>query len=141
MLALLVVVVFLDQLARAKHLYWSFYEFDSLVHFLAGAAVALFFSWLYFFSGIFNPPRRNLARFLLIAFLGTMFVGFCWEIYELVFGQTMVQEADYSQDLFLDIVMDLFGVLAGCFYGYLKEEKFKMQGLKPLVPEIPTNNG
>lgn len=136
-LALFLVVFSLDSLARARHLYWSIYEFDSVVHFFAGAAVALFFSWLYFFSGYFNPQKRDLKRFFLYAVLGAMLVGVSWETYELIFEQTMVQKADYPYDVMMDFIMDFLGAAAGALYVYFKE--LKIQKLVPMKYE-PNQN-
>jgi membrane protease YdiL (CAAX protease family) len=122
---LFVLVATLDILARIYHLYWSVYEFDSVVHFFAGTCLALFFLWLYFFSGFFNPQKRNLRSFLLISILGVMFVGISWEIFELIFKQTMVQKVDYPYDLFMDLLMDFLGAVTGCLYALMKEESLK----------------
>jgi hypothetical protein len=123
---LFLVVGILHLVATIYHLYWSIYEFDSVVHFFAGAALAAFFLWFYFFSGYFNPPKRTLTKFLLISILGAMSIAIFWEIYELIFRQTMVQKADYPYDTMMDILMSLLGVLVGCFYAYIKEYNRKM---------------
>jgi hypothetical protein len=120
---MLVIVVVLDYVARAYHLYWSIYEFDSLVHFLAGATLGLFFVWLYFFSGFLKPQKRNLSKFIIVSILGALVVGVSWETYEIIFKQTMVQKADYPYDLMMDLIMDFLGALSGCFYAFLREEK------------------
>jgi hypothetical protein len=126
MLLLFAIVVVLDGLARVYHLYWSVYEFDSSVHFVAGAALALFFSWFYFFSEFFDSKKRSLKKFLLIAILGAMFVGVSWEAYEIIFKQTMVSKLDYPYDTTMDLLMDLLGAIAGCFYAYIKEYNHQM---------------
>ncbi|MEK7635166.1 MAG: hypothetical protein AAB446_01910 [Patescibacteria group bacterium] len=115
------IVAGLHLVATVNHFYWSIYEFDSMVHFLAGTALALFFSWFYFFSGFFDPQKRNLRKFLLISILGAMLVGVFWETYEIIFKQTMVSKIDYPYDLTMDLIMDFLGALAGCFYAYIKE--------------------
>jgi hypothetical protein len=120
---LLLVVGALHLVAVIHHLYWSIYEFDSVVHFLAGAALSAFFLWLYFYSGFFNPHKRTLAKFLVVSIFGTMFLGVLWEIYELVFGQTMVSKIDYPYDTMMDLIMSFLGSVAMCFYAYIKEEK------------------
>lgn len=115
----------LNYIAGLYHLYWSVYEFDSLVHFLGGATLSAFFLWLYFFSGFFNPSKRNLFKFLVVATVGSMFVAVVWEIYELFLGEAIMNKAEYPYDTTLDIIMDFLGTLAVCFYGYLKEEKLE----------------
>jgi hypothetical protein len=123
MLVLFFIVGLLHAVALTYHLYWSIYEFDSVVHFFGGTALAAFFLWLYFFSDFFNPQKRNLTKFLIISILGTMFIGLSWEIYEFIFRQTMVQKADYHYDVMMDLIMDFFGALAMCFYSYIKENE------------------
>lgn len=118
---LLMLVGVLNYFATRYHLYWSVYEFDSLVHFLGGATLSVFFLWLYFFSGFFNPAKRSLTRFLLISIVGAMFVAVCWEIYELLLGEAAMNKAAYPYDTSMDIIMDTLGMVAACFYGYLKE--------------------
>jgi len=126
MIVLFLAVLVLHIVATIYHLYWSIYEFDSLVHFLAGAALSLFFICLYFFSGFFNPQKRNLTKFFTVAVLGAMFVGFSWETYEFIWKQTMVSKADYPYDLSMDLIMDFLGAVAASFYAYIKEYNQKM---------------
>lgn len=118
---MLVVVGVLNYIATIYHLYWSIYEFDGVVHFLAGAAFSLFFLWLYFFSGFFNPQKISLAKFLLISILGTMFVAVSWEIYELTLGEALIQKSEYPYDTMMDLLMGFFGAVAACFYAYLRK--------------------
>ncbi|OHB15217.1 MAG: hypothetical protein A2431_01950 [Candidatus Zambryskibacteria bacterium RIFOXYC1_FULL_39_10] len=122
---LLTTVGVLNYIANIYHLYWSVNEFDSLVHFLGGATLSAFFLWLYFYSGFFNPTNRKLKDFLLVSVLGAMFVAVSWEIYELFLGEAVMNKAEYPFDTMLDIIMDLLGILAICFYGYLKEHNAK----------------
>ena len=121
MFILLAIVGVLNFLATTFHLYWSIYEFDSLVHFLAGAALSLFFLWLYFFSGFFNPQKRNLTKFLIISVLGAVSLSVSWEIYELIFKQTMVSKIDYPYDTMIDLLMGFLGAVVACLYASIKE--------------------
>lgn len=123
MLVFLFVALVLHIIATIYHLYWSIYEFDSVVHFFAGIGVSLFFIWFYFFSGYFNPENRSLGKFLLIAILGVMMVSVLWETYEIIFKQTMVQKTDYPYDTMMDLIMDFLGAIVGGFYAHLKEPK------------------
>lgn len=125
MFFLLLIVGILNHVATVYHLYWSVYEFDSLVHFLGGATLSAFFLWFYFFSGLFSPQKRNLTKFLLISILGAMFVAISWEIYELLLGEVLIQKSEYPYDTMIDLIMDFLGVIVMCFYGYLKEEKLE----------------
>lgn len=115
----------LNHLAVTYSLYWSLAEFDSVVHFFGGAALSMFFLWLYFFSGWFNPQNRNLKNFLLVAILGATFFAVLWEIHELLLGESVIQKSEYPFDTGLDFIMDFLGILAACFYGYMKELKIR----------------
>lgn len=122
---LLIIVGVLNYIANLYHLYWSTNEFDSVVHFFGGAALSAAFLWFYFFSGLFNPPQRKLKNFLLVSVFGAMFVAVSWEIFELFLGEAMMKKAEYPFDTMLDLIMDFLGILAVCFYGYLKEYNAK----------------
>lgn len=124
MSVLILIVGFLDFIANVNHLYWAASEFDSVVHFSAGAAVAALFLWLYFFSRIFNPSRRGLAAFLAVAVLGTVLISTLWEIYE-IFIDEIKFNPRYSFDTTLDFTMAILGAVGVSFYGYLKELKRK----------------
>lgn len=126
MLVLFLTVGVLHLAASIYHLYWSVYEFDSLVHFFGGAAISVFFAWFYFFSGFFTPTERSLTRFLMVSILGGMFVAISWESFELIFKQTTTQKMDYAYDTTMDLIMDFLGALAGCFYAYIGEYNRKM---------------
>lgn len=126
MLGLFLLVGLLHLIASIYHLYWSIYEFDSLVHFFGGMALSTFFLWFYFFSHFFNPQKRTLIKFLIVSILGAMLVSVAWEIFELIFKQTMVQKIDYAYDTRMDLTMDFLGAMVGCFYAYIKEYNEKM---------------
>jgi membrane associated rhomboid family serine protease len=118
----------LDSLAWKYHLYYQEIggEFDSFMHFLGGLTTALGVLWLYFFSGIFEPRNRKYSNFFLITVLGIIFVGFAWEIYEILAGTMSINEADYMYDTTLDVIFDVFGVISGCIYGFKLERKIKL---------------
>lgn len=121
MFFLLAIVGILNFIATVNHLYWSVYEFDSIVHFFGGATLSAFFLWLYFFSGLFNPAKRKLSNFLIVSIVGSLFVAVSWEIYEVFLGEVLVHKSEYPYDTMMDIIMDLFGTISVCFYGYIKE--------------------
>lgn len=125
MLFLLAIVGILNYIAVENSLYWSTNEFDSIVHFFGGATWGAFFLWFYFFSGFFSPKKRDLFNFLLISVISSMFIAIGWEIYELVLGEAVFSGPNYQYDTTLDIIMDTLGILAACFYGYMKEIELK----------------
>ena len=120
----LIVIGSLNYLADQFNWYWSFIPFDSFMHFLGGLWVVLFFMWFYFYSGLFAPRKRNLSQFLIVAILGLIFVAVTWEIYELILGEASFNRAGYAWDTTMDLMMDMLGGLAACFYAYLKELKY-----------------
>ena len=63
---LFMVVGVLPRVATVYHLYWSVYEFDSPVHFIAGASLSLFL-YGFFYSGFFNSQNKSLTKFFLIS--------------------------------------------------------------------------
>jgi len=126
MLILLAVVGILNYVAHYYHLYWSVYEFDSIVHFLGGATLSAFFLWLYFFSGFFKPQDRSLKYFFIIAIIGTIFIGVSWEIFELFLGEDVLQKTEYPYDTMMDFIMDFLGAITIAFYAFIKEEKNKI---------------
>ncbi|MDA8596829.1 hypothetical protein N9L26_00650 [Candidatus Pacebacteria bacterium] len=92
-------------------LYWKYWWFDLVMHFLAGAVLAL----LVFTLKDLRPsiPERWLK---LAPVLGFVLVGgLVWEVYELGIGIPI--ENDFWLDTSIDIVMDLLGGLTGFFVG------------------------
>ena len=106
---LFMVVGVLHRVATVYHLYWSVYEFDSPVHFIAGASLSLFFIWLYFYSGFFNSQNKSLTKFFLISIFGTMFVAVSWEVFEFILGEALLQKVTYPYDTMMDLIMDFLG--------------------------------
>lgn len=121
MFGLLIVIGALHQLATTLYFYWTIHEFDSFMHFLGGAWIALFTLWLYFFSGIFEPTSRRGLNFLLVSLLSLIIIGVFWEAFELFFGITSTATREYIPDTVLDLIMDTLGALVACMYAYMKE--------------------
>jgi len=121
MFFLFAIVGILNWFAVTYNLFWYVREFDSLLHFLGGVFLSIFFLWFYFFSGLFASSKRDLKHFLIVSILGVVLVAVCWEIYELLTGEAEFGRSEYSFDTVLDFIMDLLGALAACFYGYMKE--------------------
>ncbi len=97
--------------------------FDSVMHFLGGATVGIFFLWLYFYSGLFAPAKRGLKHFILLSIVSVVFIGVAWEIYELILGEAELRKEEYKPDLLLDFIMDFLGALFASLYAYFKEIK------------------
>jgi len=106
-----VAIAIAHTLALKFYLYYELWWFDILMHFAAGAWTVLFFLWLLFFSDFFllDVERKNflLTSALSISFLFLVAVG--WEIFELHFGLTFIEDSDYWQDT----ISDIFSALSG----------------------------
>lgn len=104
-----VVVAFLHFIALYFHLYWSLWWFDIVMHFLGGAWVAAFTLWhmLRLVAGR-GQGRMKIGG---IVVLTTLCVGVLWEVYEYVFGVSLIGKEAYVVDTTLDIVMDTVGAI------------------------------
>lgn len=118
---LILIITALHFTAMQFDLYWRVGEFDSLMHFLSGAWVALAALRLYFFSNYFRPLKRGLKDFLAVATLAVIFISVLWEIFELAVGATFVEAREYSFDTSLDFIMDILGGIAAALYAYMRE--------------------
>ena len=108
------------------YLYWRFWWFDILTHFLGGFWVALSFLWLFFQFGFVNIIKNNKTYNLAVAFLASLFVGVMWEAFEYYFGIAVTDASNYITDTAMDISFDLVGGFAAyCIFllkGYHKTE-------------------
>ena len=124
-LFLLILVAVLHTVAIKFFLYWSIFEFDSIMHFLGGMFVAVSSLWFYFYSDFFDPKSKKLKDFFVVAILTLAWVATMWEIFELLTGLTFVFWYDYPYDTTLDFIMDFLGASVACLYAYFREENFK----------------
>jgi|SRR3989344_2445693 len=106
------------------YLYWRFWWFDILTHFLGGLWVAMSFLWLFFQFGFVNIIKNNKSYNLAVAFLASLFVGVMWEAFEYYFGIAVTDASNYVTDTTMDISFDLVGGFAAyCIFllkGYHK---------------------
>ena len=106
------------------YLYWRFWWFDILTHFLGGLWVSISFLWLFFQFGLVNIVKNNKNYNLVVAFLAALFIGIFWEIFEYYFGLVFSDASNYIIDTATDISFDLVGGFAAyCIFllkGYHK---------------------
>ena len=97
----------LNWYANAYFLYFRFWWFDIVMHFLGGvfSALALLWAYHYVFGKYFDQRRE---RLLLVALVGTLIVGVLWEVFESIAGIHAL-EGNIIPDTSLDIIMDLLG--------------------------------
>jgi VanZ family protein len=104
-LALLVIIIVLDSVARSHNYYWGLWWYDIPMHLLGGVWVALTLLWLEQKNRL--PFRLNLVRLV----LAVVAVGLLWEIYEIVFELTFTRKTGYIVDTISDLLLDLAGGL------------------------------
>jgi predicted membrane protein len=94
----------------ANKLYWysSIWWFDILMHFLGGFWLGLFFIW-YLYKDL---DKKELSKDNLIKLiLGVLFVGFGWEIYEIIVNDLWAKNTFDLFDTSSDMVFDITGGL------------------------------
>jgi hypothetical protein len=108
-LYVLLVVAALHIVGTWLSLYWTFWWYDILVHFLASLWLGLLASWTSFVWDV--PPR---AWFVLGCVL---VVGFGWEVFEYIIGATDWGRffLDTTLDTALDVSINVVGGLVALF--------------------------
>lgn len=106
---LVCVIATLHFLAINYYLYWMFWWYDIIVHFLGGVFVGLLALWLRYFSGYLGAHAvPALSQVLLFVGVSVLVIGVGWEVFEWVTGETFRAEG-YWQDTIVDVVLDLLG--------------------------------
>lgn len=97
----------LNQIALADFLYWRFWWYDVMMHFLGGVVNGGFAVWIAarFFP---NMSRRQLF-FVGLAAIAVIGVG--WEVFEFFTGQ-YIDQANVAADTAQDLLMDTLGMIA-----------------------------
>lgn len=109
-LLLVVALALLHFLAMEEYLYWAFWWYDVMMHFLAGFALGFGVFWGLFRSGhLFKGAERPM--FMIFSVLLVVFVlGVGWEIFEYVNGIDDSHEG-YRKDVINDLVLDSAGAV------------------------------
>ena len=100
-LLILVPLAALHFTGLALYLYWYFFWFDMVTHFMGGMWAGIFLLWSRAQTGY--PPN------LLFVVGGALLIGIVWEIFEVAAG--LPREANYVFDTSLDLLMDVLGSL------------------------------
>ncbi len=103
----------LNWYANAHHLYFQFWWFDIVMHFLGGVFSGLAVLWAYHYFCMRICDQRK-ARLFLVALMGTLIIGVAWEVFEGVAGIHLI-EAHIVSDTLMDLLMDSLGALAAFF--------------------------
>lgn len=113
-LGVIILICFLHIIGIKFHLYWEFWWFDIVQHFLGGVWVALTSLWFVYFSGIIKRPFRP-KEAVVLAFISILVIGTGWEVFEYIFGIAVIQE-NYCIDTTMDFIMDFLGAGASTYY-------------------------
>ena len=117
----LVVIAILHISALELSLYWVFWWFDILVHFLGGLFVVLFALW-FFFESKYVRLSKSIKHVVIVSGGSIILVGGGWEIFELLAGVPI--EENFVLDTAIDLSMDVLGAIISGFVFikiYLKE--------------------
>ena len=123
---LVCIIAALQFTAISFHLYWTFWWYDIILHFLGGIFVGLLILWFRFFSGYFGVHQHTseVSTFFFIV-IATLIVGVGWEAFERALGQTWSVEG-YYVDTILDVIFDLIGSVVAFYFfrsRYMTHEK------------------
>lgn len=113
-LALFVSFIFILNFIAGK-LYWysSIWWFDILMHFLGGFWLGLVFLW--FLYNDLHKPQLSKDNFIKLI-LGVLFVGFGWEIYEIIVNDLLAKNTFDLFDTSLDMICDLTGGITAYYF-------------------------
>ena len=114
---LLFAIGFLNVLAEIFYFHWTIWWYDTMLHVMGGAAVAMFIlsAYLYYFN---KSPKINL-KFITFVLVGVLVVGILWEIFELYFNLTSLDDGIiYKRDTISDLIADMVGGLIGVVYSF-----------------------
>ncbi|OHA92476.1 MAG: hypothetical protein A2665_01365 [Candidatus Zambryskibacteria bacterium RIFCSPHIGHO2_01_FULL_46_30] len=96
-------------IAAAFYLYWIFWWFDNLSHFLAGFSLGFFSLYIFYESGFFGG-KLPFSKAIFISFIFVMLLGGVWEIFEYINDLTQSTE-EYSLDVVHDLLSDALGAI------------------------------
>jgi hypothetical protein len=111
MLSLIAVVLVasVNFVANFLYLYWSYWWFDNISHFLGGLAMGFF--WFLLFKRFYKvDPTARFSNILLTVLTMVAVIGIGWEIFEYAIGGANPSVGEtYWQDTSYDLVADVFG--------------------------------
>ena len=110
-------ILICDLLAFRYFMYWRFWWFDIIMHFLGGFWLALLAFYILYLSDLKEKIEIWTQRvqigffekysFLIISLMFVLSIGILWEIFELFFAFPLKQ--GYLFDTILDLIMDMMG--------------------------------
>jgi len=119
---LVLVISILNKIGGDFFLYWKFWWYDIVMHFLGGVAIGFIALWYYYFSGYIKKINKKIPFIYLYTFIVVFSVGIGWEVFEFLL------EVDFSNnyipDTSLDLIMDILGSVSSVWF-FLKFIKIK----------------
>jgi|SRR3989344_7929937 len=125
------ILYFLHVMANIFSLYWIYWWYDYMMHFVAGLAGGLSTYWVLFHSGFWRRQTDAILLPVLSVVICLMIVGVAWEIFEYKNGITDAHESYYTLDVIHDLVMDFAGALAAACIG-VRETFFRRRSQRNL---------
>ena len=121
---LILIIAIFNKLALVNFLYWRFWWFDIMMHFLGGLWIGLVSLWTYYFSGFFKNLNQKYSFIFLLSIISVCVIGIGWEIFEILIDPEYFQEG-YISDTILDLIMDVIGgiISSVIIITYLKNNK------------------
>ncbi len=117
---LIIVLGLLHFSAEFFYLYWTYWWFDVLMHFLAGLSGGLVTYWVLAESRVWDRwVGRRSTDYIMAVFLCVMIVGIAWEIFEYTNGIIQSHER-YQFDVINDLILDGLGAIVAAFIGTRK---------------------
>ena len=106
---LILIIAILHELALNFFLYWKFWWFDILMHFLGGLWIGLISLWFYFLSGYVKYTKKRITFIFVLSSVSVLVVGIAWELFELLVEFDFSSE--YLFDTISDLILDILGAL------------------------------
>ena len=97
----------LNEFAVERYLYWHFWWYDIMMHFLGGVVIGGMAVWMHL-RFVRSAPLRSIVLTVLASIL---LIGIGWEMFEYIIDPTYAQQANIVGDTILDLIMDTIGAL------------------------------
>jgi hypothetical protein len=100
-------------LAFEHFLYWKFWWYDIMMHFLGGAIISASLLW----AILYELPERFRGRFFTLAYavLAVFLIGIAWEVFE----YAVKTDPEFTRvEWILDTLLDLCVDIAGGIFAY-----------------------
>jgi hypothetical protein len=103
---LLLLINFLHISAINNYLYWVYWWFDIMMHFLGGLWVGVTFLWAYIL--VFRGDGSNQKKFFWMSFGVILLTIISWEVFEL-FIQNNISDRNFFADTSSDMLLGMVG--------------------------------